>query len=99
MDNLIIQYQNTNAGPDLKETQHISSAEVQTRLSSEIQQKMREYQELRNKVIEEIPKFQLVKDVNEILQDGDLGNEIAETSLEVLCRFNEEMKFLAMNAF
>mgnify|MGYP006109879777 CR=1 FL=1 len=54
---------------------------------------------LRKSVIEELPDFQKVKDENEILQDDDVGDEVAETSLEVLCNFNEEMKLLAMNAF
>lgn len=54
---------------------------------------------LRKSVIEELPNFQKVKDENEILQDDDVGDEVAETSLEVLCNFNEEMKLLAMNAF
>lgn len=50
-------------------------------------------------MVEELPNFLKIKDESEILQEDDIGDEVAETSLEVLCNFNEEMKLLAMNAF
>jgi hypothetical protein len=55
--------------------------------------------ELRDMALSQLPSFMEVKEVQDLIEQDNLGDEKSELSLETLASFNEDMKVLALNAY
>ena len=64
--------------------------------------KKKEYQQLKDKTLDNIPKLMELNDINQIVQ-ADINHmgrdEAAENAFEYIVCFNKEMKILALSAF
>ena len=54
---------------------------------------------IKEDAVEKLPNFLSIKTMDDIIQEEDFGDETTENAFNAISEFNEEMRFLSLNAF
>ena len=64
------------------------------------QKKLEQFNKLKNQIIERLPYFQEVNEMQDIINSNpEVGDQSTETALDAVASFNQDMKVLALNAY